>query len=249
MLFLLAKLKSLELKTALAIAIIRTRPAEFTLEEYIQIMRAKFYQVYETHHDEIESLKLKLFEAKKEIFNLRLRSSSSSGDGLLVTPPLSSNTFDDSSFTTATATTSQIGQLSSGDRKLNENKIVQALEVLNSNVSFISNLVKLKGVETMLREGVASEDEIAEWLKIFLTQIERFFFDADLANQPCSAENTSTTISFPYESLLHAMQVFLNAYQIEWLYHLRSRIIDQIVKFVDRLVHFCVDYESGENKV
>lgn len=221
----IARLKCLQLKTALAVAIIRSRPSDMSLEEYILAMRTKFHVVYQSHQDEIDSLKRKLLEAKKEIFNLRVAQTqqkpAASSDANPLTPPPA---------------------LPPPERNT---RLARLLHSLDSNVAFVSNLVKLKSVETMLREGLASEDEIGEWLRTFLAQIERFFFRLPTTNE----NEADEVLSFPYDSLLHAAQMFVNAYQLEWLYHLRSQLVDQICKFVDSLVQFCLKQPQNGLKV
>jgi hypothetical protein len=47
--------------------------------------------------------------------------------------------------------------------------------------------------------------------------------------------------SFPYDSLVHALQIFLNIFQIEWLYYLRSNLLDLLNDFIDELVKFVLE--------
>lgn len=189
------------------------------------MLRLKFYDVFENHHVEIDSLKRQLLEAKKEIFYLK-----NSNVDIQPTPSNSdsnSTTILKSSGNNAVAATAKFDKL---------------VDSLNSNVAFLSNVIKLKSVEKNMKSCESStikEEELFDWLKILLEQIDECLFERT---------KSSSYFTFPLASILHALQVFLNVYQIEWLYHLRSRLIDRLWKFIDDLVRFSLEYDP-DNKV
>lgn len=53
-----------------------------------------------------------------------------------------------------------------------------------------------------------------------------------------SSQNEINFYSFPHDCLIHALQIFLNIFQIEWLYYMRSNLMDILFDFIDDLIKF-----------
>ena len=56
--------------------------------------------------------------------------------------------------------------------------------------------------------------------------------------------NLKIFYSFPFDSLVHALQIFLNIFQIEWLYYLRSNLLELLNDFIDDLVKFILECDE-----
>ncbi len=123
----------------------------------------------------------------------------------------------------------------------------------SSNLDFLTNLIKLKSVEKTFRLNENSIDVIAQCLTIFLNQIRQLFFESDFIiglNKQTETNNTTfkkPKFSIPIDTLLHSLQVFLNIYDIEWLYYIRSNLIEKIRLFIKDLIKFILNFpRTGE---
>jgi hypothetical protein len=57
-------------------------------------------------------------------------------------------------------------------------------------------------------------------------------------------EDIATPLTFPLDSLVHALQIFLNIFQIEWLYYLRSSLLDSLNDFIDEIIKFILECDE-----
>ena len=136
---------------------------------------------------------------------------------------------------------------------VNNDQYTKMKENFELNIEFLTNLIKLKiiGKNFQLDEKV---ETIVETLKEFLEQIRYFFLfkkshkeinEVNEVSQADSGINMSldstfndqhdnskieednlTPFTFSFDSLVHALQIFLNIFQIEWLYYLRSNLLE-----------------------
>ncbi|CAF0755373.1 unnamed protein product [Brachionus calyciflorus] len=249
--FEISKLKCLQYKVALSIAIIRNRPKDLSLDQYLQLLRVNFTHVHEKFSDEIQQLRLRLLDAKKEIFYLKTKEIIKDLDGKLDEKTL--------------------GQLLDTTKKFNysknESKFQDLITQFNSNLEFITNLIKLKTIDKDFKENQSVDQEtLLDCLNEFLSQIKKFLFNYEFkqdisSNIPSSFIVTDTIdtnepivskepndesfcITFPIESILHGVQVFLNLFEIEWFYYLRNKLIEQIVLLIDEIVRFIIKFDS-----
>ena len=63
-------------------------------------------------------------------------------------------------------------------------------------------------------------------------------------NKDVKSNNTMPNMTFPIESILHGVEMFLNLYEIEWFYYLRNKLLDQIVEFIDETVRYIITFDS-----
>lgn len=247
----------------MALVIIRNKPENLKLEDFLKLLQAKFVHTFQRQGDEIKILKLKLLESNKEIFELK----NNNNNNLFTTP---STTDSDSRSSVEPKNKSNPYFLHEEITKNTDPiKMSQMLKSFCSNIEFVANLVKLKEVERNFKLNKIDQELILDWLKIFLEQLHGFFFQMnfegdetidqsrilkDITNcyenvqNSFQAKSSIPVLSFPIESILHGVQVFLNIYQIEWLYYLRNKLIDSIVPFIDDIVDFMIHNDSN-NKV
>jgi hypothetical protein len=224
----LAKLKSLQSKISLAIVIIRNKPNDVELDDYINILRTNFVKSYKRNSDIIGSLKMALLDAKIEIYTLK-------------------NNIEPSSLENVDFNLSTSKSYASMNDSSKDESVVNNLEFANQlipirnkyekNIEFICNIAKLKSLKKDFRVNEISNDEILKCLDNILSELSYFLFD-----------ETATKMKFPFESILHGVQQFLNIFEIEWLYYLRNNLLNLISKFIDDLVTNILKY-SYEKKV
>ena len=79
-----------------------------------------------------------------------------------------------------------------------------------------------------------------------LNKTKQSLFQVEPKQQTSSFEKNEEIIvfKFPYDSLVHALQIFLNIFQIEWLYYLRSNLLDSLNDFIDELVKFILECDE-----
>jgi hypothetical protein len=233
-------LKSIEYKIALSISIIRNKPNDLTLAEFLQLLRANFCQSYELQSEQIKNLKLNLIEARKEVFYLR------NGQTLLNTKE---NSCKEPSSSSCFSSTSYLASNESSKVKVRENiresvhlqeKWTSLQQSLKSNIEFMSNVAKLKRLDKdTIKLNDADRDVILECLEVLFEQINMFLF------QPSKCQSQPLfEIAFPYDSILHSVQLFLNIYEIEWFYYLRNKLIHKIVQFIDDLSKFIIQADK-----
>lgn len=229
----------MQYKVALSVAIIRNKPDNLNLDQYLKLLRINFSQIHGQFSNQIHDLKSKLLEAKREIFYLKNKDSLSQNEGQI-------------SFETKKST-----------------QPFELTEQYKLNVEFITNIVKLKSVNKnfkfdqninhqMLKDCLS---QLIEHIRIFL--FEYNFKDQQHSNEQSSlivsdtiesvnqsqnkeAEGNSSSLTFPMESILHGIQVFVNLFEVEWFYSVRNMLIDQIVSFIDELVKFVAKFKSNQ---
>lgn len=237
---------------ALSVAIIRTKPKDLSLDQYLQLLRVNFSKTHEKYSEQLKNLKKSLLDAKKEIFYLKtqdqLKQTQISLDSAIGTANLSN-------------TNEKQNEKLSNSKKFNEfNK------QFCSNLDFITNLIKLKTIDKNFKKNQdINQETVCECLSQILEQIRTFLFEYEFFDEHSSAIITDTVdlnmtqineskilpegvlnIAFPLESILHSLQLFLNLYEIEWFYYLRNKLIDQIIVFINDLVKFMIQFETSK---
>jgi hypothetical protein len=245
--FEIAKSKSYETKIALAIAIIRSKPAHIDLIDYVYLLQATFYTSYRSNSEKILSLKKLLLEARRELFlmqNKEMLERVNNQDEIQI----------DSSYK---ALTDKFEEMKNKQLRL---KVYENSKMkLKKNIEFLTNLIKLKSVGKNFKINDTSNDLILKCLSELLKQIYDFFFKSNLivesfdrqdfdeiASEIDMTEVDSYSFPISIDSLLHSVQVFLNVFDIEWLYYLRQHLILDIEKFIDDLIAFIFNFQINE---
>lgn len=137
------------------------------------------------------------------------------------------------------------------------NKNIDFKQRFNSRVELMANLIKLKSIGKNFKLNENMKELIVECLSSFLEYISQSFFngdikpDFDILNDDCnyssSKKNSFKEFSeIPMDCMLHSLQVFLNVYDIEWLYYLRSCLVELIDIFVNDLINFITSFSNSE---
>lgn len=222
-----AKVRSLQSKVSLAIVIIRNKPNDVELEDYINILRTNFIKSYKRNSDIISTLKMALLDAKIEIFTLKNN--------------IEPNSLENVDFKLSSSKSFASVCESNNDSIVNNlefaDQLIPIRNKYEKNIDFIINIAKLKSLKKDFRVNEISNDEILKCLDNILSEISYFLFD-----------ETAAKMKFPFESILHGIQQFLNIFEIEWLYYLRNNLLSSISKFIDSLVFSILKY-SHEKKV
>ena len=238
-------------------ALIRNKPIELSLDEYMKLMRANFCQSYSKNTEQVETLKSLLLDAKKEIFYMKNKET------------LASHL---SCSNTSSETRSKLSMASK-----HKPEVLDTLKIkIHSNIDFVANIVKLKSLDKNFQLDESNIEAVLECMRDSLKQVGYFIFHAESSstadsninkrgNESVDASNsqftmsstsqsifnkskTTTTsaitvsVSFPLDSILHSMQLFVNVYEIEWFFYIRNRLNDQVIRFVDDLVTFVLEY-------
>jgi hypothetical protein len=266
-LFIQAKKKALQYKIAIALVIIRNKPAGVSLDEYMGLLRMNFRESFLNNKKQIYLLKSYLLDARKEIFYLKnkeaieLASKNELTIESLLNKPISANQLQ---------------------------KLQNLSEQFESNLEFLTSIVKLKSLDREFSSKLdeINNDTVVECLKSLLNQIGHFVvlsgdkspaltnktahqsnlkfndvsshFDSQFtsASYLSGRENLekqqqkpaeSSTLSFPIESILHSAQLFVNVFEIEWFVYSRNALVDHLGKFFDDLITFLLNFEASEN--
>ncbi len=135
------------------------------------------------------------------------------------------------------------------------NKRTDLKERFNSRLELMVNLIKLKSIEKNLKLNENTKELIADCLSSFLKNISEAFFNLNikqdhsdsLDDNPSNHKACFKEFSvIPIDSILHSLQVFLNVYDIEWFYYLRSSLIESIETFTNDLISFILNYSNSE---
>lgn len=211
-----------------------------------------------SNRDQINDLKFLLLEAKKQLF--------------LVENKEILNKADEQNE--VTNKTDKIDDLFNKFETIQKaQKKSKTFEKMNlkfkSNVEFLTNLIKLKSIEKNFKMKEVKNETIFECLRSILNQIQYFFFQTDLlidieklVNDPVlsfeinnetepilnQTANSSSEQVFPIpvDSLLHSLQMFVNVYDIEWLYYLRKSLFDLIKEIVENLARFIIEFPRSQ---
>ena len=201
---------------------IRNKPENVPIESYVKLIQANFTASYKKNSDQIVELKQLLLEAKKQIFMLTIKPD-----------PFG---LEDNK----TKFENYLKNLELSEQKALKCDEWQKTQCqFGSNIEFMSNVVKLKSVQQSFRLNESDKEVILECLVAVLNQVKCFILSS--SNKKASNDPNFLPISFPFESILHSVQLFLNVFEIEWLYYLRHRLVDPIVDFIDELVAFILN--------
>ena len=201
---------------------------ELTLADYVRNVQLHFRALQVDKQSKIEELRLSLFKAKLELFRINNRA-----------------LFDE-------ATRDSIRTVidAKSDTILNEIKLIeslgkqsqqqqhQATSCFQANVDFLTSLIKMKSIaqRNALKLGPESIELVLDCLRLFLDQVEQLFFNE---------------LTLPIDCLLHGLQQFVNVYDLEWLYYIKSHLLPNIVKFINQLIRFLLlsdALEIGDKK-
>jgi hypothetical protein len=249
-----------QLKLALAIVIIRQKPVNMTLKEFISLLQLKYKAAYTENKMKIKRLENELLKVQQELFLLKNRESIEKFH--ITTQEIgdyNNKTLDNyiQSSLTSTSTEASLSDLcfkSFHDVSKNKQKY-------ESHRNFLINLVKLKiiGKNFNINENTQM---ILNTLKEFLGQIKYFLFEtSNIVDTMATSQSipyepyTQTSdnsikhlyqCSYSYDCLIHSLQIFLNIFQVEWLYYLRSTLIDDILQFIDDIVRLILEYDNSK---
>lgn len=230
--------------------IIRNKPKNWTVKQYMQLLQSSFISSFQTNSEKITELKHLLFITRKKLF-------------LEQNKDLFQNKAN-STTATSTTTTTKSPNLEDLFQKFQElqakeSKVAQLENVtaqFNSNLDFLTNLIKLKTIDKNFRMNENSNELIMQCLSSFLDQLQHFFFKTSLLTdsenispEASKTKTQSSQLSIPIDSLLHGLQVFLNVYDIEWLYYFRGTLIERIETFIKNLVKFIINFPNSQKQV
>jgi hypothetical protein len=244
-------------KLALAIAIIRNKPCDMNLKEFISLLQLKFKGAYMDNRQKIKQLEAELLQAKQELYVLKNKSLIDKFDEQIANPSDTINSY---------LNIYSYGNKSNYDENIvdNINSFVKMKQKYEKHKEFIINLIKLKiiGKKFDLNENTQI---ILTTLAEFLEQIKYFFFNSSVttcADQQlelaCGMDmmpgsqnyefdrRNENALDYSYSCILHSMQIFVNVFQVEWLYYLRSNLITGLVQFIEDLVKFILEYNDSK---
>ena len=211
-----------------------------SLDEFIKLLTSNFCKSYVENRDQIEHLKSIAFELKKELFQL---------ENNTILSDLSNMDLNE---------TSPSDLLKELNKKIiDQDEDSSLVEKLIANVEFISNIVKLKSLGRDFKLNEKNNAIILECLVELFKQIDFFLFQDKLKRQDLedsdvmsdSFSSSASKVSFPIESILHAIQLFINIFEIEWFYYLRDNLVGLINTFLGDLVKYLIEYPGYMEQV
>ena len=218
------------MKIALSIVIIRNKPENIKIRDYVHLLQTTFCKCFKRNSEQIVELKALLLETRKQLFIAENRQVFKAQES------------DEKK--------NSIESLIDKFKKLQteQNKFLR-LDYLNaeltSNANFMSNLIKLKSIEKNFTLNKTTTELIIDCSSLFLNQIQFFFFKSKLVS--CGTTPNELDLSpIPIDGLLHSLQVFLNVYSIEWVYFARSSLIGIIEQLIDSLTQFILKHSISE---
>ena len=230
--------------------------------QFTKLIQFTFRESYNSNKEIISQLKDSLLKCKQENYVLKNKDLINKTENLLNVQQDIGNHLNLSQCKTNENMASKF---------VNINQYTKMKENYEANIEFLTNLIKLKiiGKNFQLDEKV---ETIIETLKKFLEQIRYFFLlnknkeidvveasHADLGiNMSLDLDSTFNDqhdnskmeedivkqLTFPFDSIVHALQIFLNIFQIEWLYYLRSNLLESLNDFIDELVKFILECDE-----
>jgi hypothetical protein len=249
--------------------IIRNKPPDMSLDEYMGLLRINFRESFLDNKSKIELLKSYLLDARKEILLLQNK------DDIEAVNKNNPKTIE-----------SLFNRQITRDQK---QKLDQLNEKFQSNLQFLASVVKLKSLdkETVSKLDEINNDTIIECLRCLLNQIGQFvfsvktnpdlnktannsslkfndsssYFDSqftsasylnskiNLTKLKPPGVNSDSTIFFPIESILHSAQLFINVFEIEWFFYSRNALADQLGKLIEDLIVFILNFKHSENVI
>ena len=186
-------------------------------------MASTFVRSYVANRDQIERLKFALYESKREVFYRE-----------------NVDIFSELSLSSKNFPLSRESFLCDINKKLSEplRSNNEDYQKFLQNVEFISNIVKLKNFTKSYRFSENNNQLVLECLTLLFKQID-YFLHIQL-----KSEGEHKIVSFPIESIFHAIQLFINIYEIEWFYYLRDNLLVLINNMLRSLVEQFVSVDS-----
>jgi hypothetical protein len=238
-------------KLAIAIAIIRNKPANMSVREFISLLQLKYKSAFMENKQKIEQLESELLRTKQELYLLKNKILVDKFNSLVDNPNETINAYLRSqTYTNASMLDENLAD--------DMDHFARLKHQYESHKEFIINLIKLKiiGKKFNIDENT---QVILGTLSEFFEQIKFFFFksnttlpsDQTSTLTPISQEFDSTPINenvfnFSYSCLTHSLQIFVNVFQVEWLYYLRSSLISVLVQFIEDLVKFILEFTDAK---
>ena len=194
--FEISKQKAINYKIALSIALIRSKPSNLTIEQFIQLLQAQFKSSYVSNRDQIIDLKNFILKIKQELFVQE-------NSDILSNEPIEQNESEKPKKT----------------KNINEHELKFKLK---SNLEFLSNIIKLKairrGFKTKQTLSDTSAETIFETMLMFLHQINLFFNGANLMIEDMNVIGDKGVLyPMPKDTLEHAVSLFVNVFDLEFV--------------------------------
>lgn len=196
--FEISKKKAINYKIALSIALIRSKPSNLTIEQFIQLLQAQFKSSYVSNRDQIIDLKHFILKIKQELFVQE-------NSDILSNEPIEQNESEKPKKT----------------KNINEHELKFKLK---SNLEFLSNIIKLKairrGIKTKQTLSDTSAETIFETMLMFLHQINLFFNGANLMIEDMNVIcDKGVLYPMPKDTLEHAVSLFVNVFDLEFVFY------------------------------
>jgi len=274
-----AKVKARAYKLALAIAIIRNKPASMSALEFTKLLQLNFTNSFIDNRTVIQNLEKNILTLTQELSVLKLQEKIINEipfEALQITATLS-ETIEHSLLFHKTSDTNQA-------KLKTYQQVKEEARNYDANLKFLSDIIKLK---TLSKDFQMNEDTltILKTLKDTIEQIRFFFQSYDEEDPKSKAEimsdkksdasfveddsafAESTTLFFitqefeqpdeiyclfPLDTLLHGLQMVVNIFQIEWLYYFRNDMLVIFHEFIEFLIKFiieCDDLKIHESKI
>jgi hypothetical protein len=193
--------KAVYYKIALSIGLLRMKPDDLKLEEFIQNLHLQFKADYQSNREQIVELKSTILKLKQEMFMHQNKELLQQLD------------------------TEKTIELENVKRKDQLAINCDLKRKLNASLEFISSIVKLKkiGKDFKSKQGISdiTSEIIFETLFTLLSQISIFFFEADLLleeNYDDEIQQIKSLYPITRETLEHAVSLFVNIFDIELVF-------------------------------
>jgi len=194
-------------------------------------LAATFCKSFVENREQISRLKLLLFESRKEAFYRE-----------------NVNIFSELSLSSNSSSNNDIDRITSETFLKEINDKIQspiAHDPINHeqflhNIDLISNVVKLKAFSKNFRLTENNNEMIMECLTNLFRQINYFLYNY------LKQEESSKFVTFPIESIFHAIQLFINIFDIEWFYYMRDRLLGYINSLLKSLLEQFSIVENSE---
>ena len=219
------------MKIALSIVIIRNKPKNMKICDYVHLLQATFCKYFKRNSEQIVELKALLLETRKQLFMAENRQLFKVQES------------DENKKNSIEGLIDKFQKLQTEQNKFLKLDYLNA--ELTSNADFMSNLIKLKSIEKNFTLNKTTTELIIDCSSLFLSQIQFFFFKSKLVS--CGLMPTELDLSpIPIDGLLHSLQVFLNVFSIEWVYFARNILMRTIEQFIDSLTQFILKHSISE---
>jgi hypothetical protein len=195
-------------------------------------LAATFCKSFVENREQISRLKLLLLESRKEAFyreNANIFSELS----------LSSNNSYNNNNIDRVSTENFLKEINNKIQSPITHDPINHEQFLH-NIDLISNVVKLKAFSKNFRLTENNNEMIMECLMNLFRQINYFLYNY------LKQEESSKFISFPIESIFHAIQLFINIFDIEWFYYMRDNLLGYINSLLKSLLGQFFIVENSE---